>query len=81
MQESRDVYELVTILRPLPFKPSKIMIQRQERNLQSPWCFVDVPVAKAGHPTIAMARCFVGPMFNMLLGLVTTLVTQTTNVS
>lgn len=55
MQESRDVYELVTILRPLS-KPSKIMIQRQERNLQSPWCFVDVPVAKAGHPTIAMAR-------------------------
>ncbi|XAR52576.1 hypothetical protein NMG60_11020719 [Bertholletia excelsa] len=38
----------------------------------------DVAVAKAGQPTMAMAGCFAGPMFNMLCGLGTALVTQTT---
>ncbi|KAJ1417103.1 Sodium/calcium exchanger membrane region [Sesbania bispinosa] len=40
----------------------------------------DVAVAKAGHPAMAMAGCFAGPMFNMLVGLGTALVIQTTNV-
>ncbi|PON56543.1 Sodium/calcium exchanger membrane region [Trema orientale] len=39
----------------------------------------DVAVAKAGHPAMAMAGCFAGPMFNMLVGLGTALVIQTTN--
>ncbi|GMN43805.1 hypothetical protein TIFTF001_013004 [Ficus carica] len=39
----------------------------------------DVAVAKAGHPEMAMAGCFAGPMFNMLVGLGTALVIQTTN--
>ncbi|XP_028770934.1 cation/calcium exchanger 5 [Neltuma alba] len=37
----------------------------------------DVAVAKAGHPAMAMAGCFAGPMFNMLVGLGTALVMQT----
>ncbi|XP_044478053.1 cation/calcium exchanger 5 isoform X2 [Mangifera indica] len=40
----------------------------------------DVAVAKAGHPTMAMAGCFAGPMFNMLIGLGSALVMQTANV-
>ncbi|XP_052194406.1 cation/calcium exchanger 5 [Diospyros lotus] len=40
----------------------------------------DVAVAKAGQPAMAMAGCFAGPMFNMLFGLGTALVTQTANV-
>ncbi|KAG4122555.1 hypothetical protein ERO13_D11G273900v2 [Gossypium hirsutum] len=40
----------------------------------------DVAVAKAGHPAMAMAGCFAGPMFNMLVGLGSALVMQTTNV-
>ncbi|PIA30849.1 hypothetical protein AQUCO_05400150v1 [Aquilegia coerulea] len=37
----------------------------------------DVAVAKAGQPAMAMAGCFAGPMFNMLVGLGTGLVFQT----
>jgi solute carrier family 24 (sodium/potassium/calcium exchanger), member 6 len=37
----------------------------------------DVALAKAGQPTIAIAGCFAGPMFNMLVGLGTALVVQT----
>lgn len=40
----------------------------------------DVAVAKAGHPAMAMAGCFAGPMFNMLVGLGTALVMQTAKV-
>ncbi|KAI4301819.1 hypothetical protein L6164_035061 [Bauhinia variegata] len=40
----------------------------------------DVAVAKAGHPAMAMAGCFAGPMFNMLIGLGTALVIQTADV-
>uniref|UniRef100_A0A2N9ELT0 Sodium/calcium exchanger membrane region domain-containing protein n=1 Tax=Fagus sylvatica TaxID=28930 RepID=A0A2N9ELT0_FAGSY len=40
----------------------------------------DVAVAKAGQPGMAMAGCFAGPMFNMLVGLGTALVIQTSNV-
>ncbi|XWS57568.1 hypothetical protein CRYUN_Cryun09bG0184900 [Craigia yunnanensis] len=40
----------------------------------------DVAVAKAGHPAMAMAGCFAGPMFNMLVGLGMALVMQTANV-
>ncbi|XP_050381779.1 cation/calcium exchanger 5 [Argentina anserina] len=40
----------------------------------------DVAVAKAGHPAMAMAGCFAGPMFNMLVGLGSALVIQTYNV-
>ncbi|KAK6911519.1 Sodium/calcium exchanger membrane region [Dillenia turbinata] len=40
----------------------------------------DVAVAKAGQPALAMAGCFAGPMFNMLVGLGTALVIQTANV-
>lgn len=40
----------------------------------------DVAVAKAGRPAMAMAGCFAGPMFNMLVGLGTALVMQTANV-
>ncbi|KAB2630144.1 cation/calcium exchanger 5-like [Pyrus ussuriensis x Pyrus communis] len=40
----------------------------------------DVAVAKAGHPAMAMAGCFAGPMFNMLVGLGTALVIQTYDV-
>ncbi|KAJ0250679.1 Cation/calcium exchanger 5 [Hirschfeldia incana] len=40
----------------------------------------DVAVAKAGRPAMAMAGCFAGPMFNMLVGLGTALVVQTANV-
>lgn len=40
----------------------------------------DVAVAKAGQPAMAMAGCFAGPMFNMLLGLGTGLVIQTATV-
>ncbi|XP_022719340.1 cation/calcium exchanger 5 [Durio zibethinus] len=40
----------------------------------------DVALAKAGHPALAMAGCFAGPMFNMLVGLGTALVMQTANV-
>ncbi|KAL6146622.1 hypothetical protein ACLB2K_057300 [Fragaria x ananassa] len=40
----------------------------------------DVAVAKAGHPAMAMAGCFAGPMFNMLVGLGSALVMQTSNV-
>lgn len=37
----------------------------------------DVALAKAGHPAMAMAGCFAGPMFNMLVGLGTALVIET----
>ncbi|KDP23536.1 hypothetical protein JCGZ_23369 [Jatropha curcas] len=37
----------------------------------------DVAVARAGQPAMAMAGCFAGPMFNMLVGLGTALVIQT----
>lgn len=40
----------------------------------------DVAVAKAGQPAMAMAGCFAGPMFNMLIGLGTALVIQTANI-
>lgn len=40
----------------------------------------DVAVAKAGQPAMAMAGCFAGPMFNMLVGLGTALVIQTANI-
>ncbi|XP_073008305.1 cation/calcium exchanger 5 [Typha latifolia] len=40
----------------------------------------DVALAKAGQPAMAMAGCFAGPMFNMLVGLGTALVIQTTRV-
>ncbi|KAF6159988.1 hypothetical protein GIB67_033072 [Kingdonia uniflora] len=40
----------------------------------------DVAVAKAGQPAMAMAGCFAGPMFNMLVGLGTALVMQTVDV-
>lgn len=40
----------------------------------------DVALAKAGHPAMAMAGCFAGPMFNMLVGLGTALVIQTTDI-
>lgn len=40
----------------------------------------DVALAKAGHPTMAMAGCFAGPMFNMLVGLGSALVIQTANI-
>ncbi|KAL2942131.1 Cation/calcium exchanger 5 [Bienertia sinuspersici] len=40
----------------------------------------DVAVAKAGQPALAMAGCFAGPMFNMLIGLGTALVIQTAKV-
>ncbi|KAK9139660.1 hypothetical protein Scep_009341 [Stephania cephalantha] len=39
----------------------------------------DVAVAKAGQPAMAMAGCFACPMFNMLVGLGTALVSQTLN--
>jgi sodium/potassium/calcium exchanger 6 len=29
----------------------------------------DVVIARSGQPTMAMAACFSGPMFNMLIGL------------
>lgn len=40
----------------------------------------DVAVAKAGQPALAMAGCFAGPMFNMLVGLGTALVIETAKV-
>lgn len=40
----------------------------------------DVAVAKAGQPAMAMAGCFAGPMFNMLVGLGTGLLIQTIHV-
>ncbi|KAL5648363.1 hypothetical protein ACJX0J_039172, partial [Zea mays] len=40
----------------------------------------DVALARAGQPTIAVAGCFAGPMFNMLVGLGTALVVQTARV-
>lgn len=40
----------------------------------------DVAIAKAGQPAMAMAGCFAGPMFNMLVGLGTALVMQTADV-
>ncbi|OAY42249.1 hypothetical protein MANES_09G164900v8 [Manihot esculenta] len=40
----------------------------------------DVAVARAGQPAMAMAGCFAGPMFNMLVGLGTALVMQTADV-
>ncbi|KAF8707112.1 hypothetical protein HU200_030345 [Digitaria exilis] len=40
----------------------------------------DVALARAGQPTIAIAGCFAGPMFNMLVGLGTALVVQTARV-
>ncbi|KAM0951001.1 putative sodium/calcium exchanger membrane region [Dioscorea sansibarensis] len=39
----------------------------------------DVAVAKAGQPATAMAGCFAGPMFNMLVGLGSALVRETWN--
>nr|CBX25503.1 hypothetical_protein [Oryza glaberrima] len=36
----------------------------------------DVALAKSGQPTIAIAGCFAGPMFNMLVGLGTALLLQ-----
>ncbi|GMH07758.1 hypothetical protein Nepgr_009598 [Nepenthes gracilis] len=41
----------------------------------------DVAVAKAGQPAMAMAGCFAGPMFNMMVGLGTALVLQTARLS
>jgi len=41
----------------------------------------DVAVAKAGQPALAMAGCFAGPMFNMLVGLGTALVIETAKVN
>ncbi|KAJ4830305.1 Cation/calcium exchanger 5 [Turnera subulata] len=40
----------------------------------------DVAVAKAGQPAMAMAGCFAGPMFNMLVGLGTALAMLTADV-
>ena len=40
----------------------------------------DVAIAKAGQPAMAMAGCFAGPMFNMLVGLGTALVIQTADI-
>lgn len=40
----------------------------------------DVAVAKAGQPAMAMAGCFAGPMFNMLVGLGSALVIQTADI-
>ncbi|CAN6362236.1 unnamed protein product [Urochloa humidicola] len=40
----------------------------------------DVALARAGQPRIAIAGCFAGPMFNMLVGLGTALVVQTARV-
>ncbi|XP_042502663.1 cation/calcium exchanger 5 [Macadamia integrifolia] len=40
----------------------------------------DVAVARAGQPAMAMAGCFAGPMFNMLVGLGTALVMQTMDI-
>ncbi|KAJ6790622.1 cation/calcium exchanger 5 [Iris pallida] len=40
----------------------------------------DVSLAKAGQPATAMAGCFAGPMFNMLVGLGTALVIETAKV-
>ncbi|XP_062183335.1 cation/calcium exchanger 5-like [Phragmites australis] len=40
----------------------------------------DMALTKAGQPTIAIAGCFAGPMFNMLVGLGTALVVQTARV-
>ncbi|XP_074311545.1 cation/calcium exchanger 5 [Silene latifolia] len=40
----------------------------------------DVAVARAGQPALAMAGCFAGPMFNMLVGLGMALVIQTARV-
>ncbi|KAJ6359818.1 hypothetical protein OIU77_003927 [Salix suchowensis] len=40
----------------------------------------DVAVAKAGQPAMAMAGCFAGPMFNMLVGLGSALVILTADV-
>ncbi|ONK78024.1 uncharacterized protein A4U43_C02F13400 [Asparagus officinalis] len=37
----------------------------------------DVALAKAGQPAMAMAGCFVGPMFNMLIGLGSAMVIET----
>lgn len=37
----------------------------------------DFAVAKAAHPTMAMAGFFAGPMFNMLIGLGSALAMQT----
>ncbi|WOL16185.1 hypothetical protein Cni_G24967 [Canna indica] len=37
----------------------------------------DVALARAGQPAMAMAGCFAGPMFNMLVGLGTAMVIQT----
>lgn len=42
--------------------------------------FADVAVAKAGQPGMAMSGCFAGPMFNMLVGLGTALVIETSRV-
>ncbi|KAJ8772045.1 hypothetical protein K2173_027222 [Erythroxylum novogranatense] len=40
----------------------------------------DVAVAKAGQPAMAVAGCFAGPMFNMLVGLGSALVMQTAHI-
>ncbi|KAG6496604.1 cation/calcium exchanger 5-like isoform X1 [Zingiber officinale] len=40
----------------------------------------DVALAKAGQPAMALAGCFAGPMFNMLVGLGTAMVIQTASV-
>ncbi|GAB2277504.1 Cation/calcium exchanger 5 [Dionaea muscipula] len=40
----------------------------------------DVALARAGQPALAMAGCFAGPMFNMLVGLGAALVIQTSQV-
>ncbi|CAL9161109.1 unnamed protein product [Musa hybrid cultivar] len=40
----------------------------------------DVALAKAGQPAMAMAGCFAGPMFNMLVGLGTAMVIETASV-